>query len=576
MAIHNAERLTAVGPRDPGNGFPLWYEDATGTRLALGVGPDPMTPAVGELPSPGAPVSFPANYPDEAFYFLAESRMAVGGAGVVGRARLVLALEAAFGGPGVPDPAARVVFARIRVRIDDVVPHATYVVTHPYGVTDALEADDRGRVFWTDDRGIAVEDLSAVLAVGQVAPFLRWTAVPPPGHLGDGVTEHTVTGSPFGTNFFRVQGPGVRAGGGPPDPADPADPDRVRSDLFTVQGRLATRHGVEVTSATYERSAGGQVHLGVHARSAPGQQVELGSPRAAFLAQGRDHVVRVGVPAVPATLEVLNVTDVPATRVTAVVTDRVVVTEATFDLGAGSLTVAAESSDAAAGLTALGYGSVGAAPTAFAAAAVPATVVVESTAGGRAERLVRVAGADRPTLPVVADAGPDLTVVAGQEVTLDGRSSRGEVTSWAWTQTSGTPVALIGGTGPVAAFTAPAPGALGFDLTVDGPGGPASGAVAVTVTPPPAPDVVQVDRAEYRTDRRQYRVSGTLTGRLPAQVAVSYAGTVLGLASVDATGAWDLRRTLTGTEGNLVPTVGDSVVATSATGSDSALLLVRS
>ncbi|MGL5818571.1 MAG: hypothetical protein ACRCYR_13470, partial [Phycicoccus sp.] len=114
----------------------MWYADAGGTRLALGVDPDPMTPAVGELPNPGAPVSFPDNYPDEAFYFAAEAAMAVGGAGVVGRARLVFALEAAFGGPGTPDPSARIVFARIRVRIDDVVPGATYVVTHPHGVTD--------------------------------------------------------------------------------------------------------------------------------------------------------------------------------------------------------------------------------------------------------------------------------------------------------------------------------------------------------------------------------------------------------------------------------------------------------
>ncbi|MGL5850020.1 MAG: hypothetical protein ACRCZD_04470, partial [Phycicoccus sp.] len=75
MATHNGIRLAAVGPRDPEHGFPMWYEDTVGTRLALGVGPDPMTPAVGELPNPAAPVSFPDNFPDESFYFAAEAAM---------------------------------------------------------------------------------------------------------------------------------------------------------------------------------------------------------------------------------------------------------------------------------------------------------------------------------------------------------------------------------------------------------------------------------------------------------------------------------------------------------------------
>ena len=109
--------------------------------------------------------------------------MPVGGNGVVGRARLILALEAAFGGAGEPADDARVVFARIRVRMDDLIPFAKYVVTHPYGVTDELEADEDGRVFWTDDRGIADENFAAVVLAGRVAPFLRWDADAPPQRL---------------------------------------------------------------------------------------------------------------------------------------------------------------------------------------------------------------------------------------------------------------------------------------------------------------------------------------------------------------------------------------------------------
>ena len=92
-----ANGLRAVGPPDPVHGFPLWYEDSDGTRLELGLDPtDPNLPAL-ELPTPGAPVAFPDNFPDEAFYFTAEAEMLVGGpAGTTARARLILALEAAF------------------------------------------------------------------------------------------------------------------------------------------------------------------------------------------------------------------------------------------------------------------------------------------------------------------------------------------------------------------------------------------------------------------------------------------------------------------------------------------------
>ncbi|MGL5849427.1 MAG: PKD domain-containing protein, partial [Phycicoccus sp.] len=382
--------------------------------------------------------------------------------------------------------------------------------------------------------------------------------------------------SPFGTNLFRIDGPSVAEGGGPVDPADPTNPDRVQTDLFTVQGRLATRLGVEVTSATYEREAAGGIHLDVHARSAPGQQVELAAPRVPFTTSGPDHVVRAAAPSVPPTVEVVNVTDVPVTRMTAPVTDRVTVTEATLDVGAGTLTVAAESSDATGpALTAAGLGPVGPTPTAFPVPAAPATVVVESAAGGRAERAVRLTGPDAAPLPLLADAGPDRSVVTGREATLDGSSSRGEVTGWAWSQTAGTPVVLAGATTPVATFTAPAPGPLQFDLTVSGAGGPSSDAVAVTVVAGPPPDVVQVDRAQYRTDRRQFRVDGTLTGALPAEVVVVYDGTELGRSAVDLAGTWDVRRTLTAAEDHLVPTVGDTVTASSATGSDSAPVVVR-
>jgi hypothetical protein len=204
---------------------------------------------------------------------------------------------------------------------------------------------------------------------------------------------------------------------------------------------------------------------------------------------------------------------------------------------------------------------------------VPAEIILQSGAGGRAVRPVTVVGPGAPTLPVVADAGPDLEVVTGTQVELDGAGSRGPITAWAWTQDQGPVVALSDAAAPSPTFTAPGPDALHFTLTVQGPGGPSSAGVAVLVTPPPPPDQIVVQQAQFRTSRQQFRVGGTLTGALPSTVVVRLAGTDLGQSSVDATGAWDVRRTLAAAEAALRPSVGDQVEVLSTHGG-SALVAV--
>lgn len=296
--ITNPDRLAKVGPLSPVNGFPLWYKDSQGTRLELvSAAGDPFAPAVGDLqPTQGTPrpefPDFPATFPDEAFYMLAEARMVTGGQARPGRARVVLALEATFGGTGDVVDGQQIVFGRLRVRIDDAVPGALYTFTHPYGVTDPLPADDRGRVFVTEDIGVTPLAFDGALQ-SHVAPFLRWTSgaamapgesEAPVGYVGDGDTAHTITGSPLvdgagnPMNYVRIEGPNIADAGGPRDPADPLNVNKIYTPLFVVQGRLATTAGVDVTRAVYSRSAAGGVTIDLFAASEPGQTTWPAAP----------------------------------------------------------------------------------------------------------------------------------------------------------------------------------------------------------------------------------------------------------------------------------------------------------
>jgi hypothetical protein len=480
-----ANGLRAVGPTDPVHGFPLWYEDADGVRLELGLDPtDPNLPAL-ELPTPGAPVSFPDNFPDEAFYFLAEAEMLVGGPAGGARARLILALEAAFGGTGAVLDGQQMVFGRVRLRIDDVEPGATYTATHPYGVISG-EADERGRVFETEDIG-APGDFTSPFA-SSIGPFLRWAANRPAGYLGDGVAERTViTGVAGPAGFFRLEGPGVGTGPTGPDPADPGNPNRAATALFTVQGKEAARFGATLERAVYT-PAGPGVDVDVFVTSVPGQSLVVagpGVPATALRSDGGRYVARVPAPAPPATITVTNTSDDPPFAVSARVTDAVSITGAAYDLDAAQLTVTAASS-AGRPLTVEEFGQP---PGAIPTAAPPAAVTVVSDAGGTATQAVTLTGAAFPAVPVVANAGVDRTVQQGQQVRLDGTGSVG-ATTFAWQQTAGPPVALTGGATATPSFDAPAAGSvLTFELTVTGPGGPQRDPVAVTVaalTPPAA------------------------------------------------------------------------------------------
>lgn len=412
MVTKNTQRLAEVGPIDPRTGFPLWYEDATGRRLELVWQPgDDLAPVDLDAES-GQLRGLP--FPGEAFYMSAESRFTAGTGRDEVEIRVILALEATFGGTGDVADGQQIVFGRIRFRIDDAVPDQLYRLTHPYGVVEG-RASNKGRVFVTEDIGVTPLAFSEALS-GQIAPFLVWDADAPAGYVGDGQTSHRVTGSPFGTNYALVEGPGIGAAGDHPDPDDPGNRDKVYSDLFVLQGRIATINGADVPRAVYSRNASGDVVVDVFARSIPEQTLSLsldGVEKTDRMPGGtgtsRTYFARVDAgAAVPQTVSVKNTNDpvvdppLPATEVD--VTDAVQISRADYDTADRTLTVVATSSDEQTppnleltgdGLVPTPLGAAGSA-TVNGVEAPPLVVTVTSTRpgpkGGSDTRTVSVAG----------------------------------------------------------------------------------------------------------------------------------------------------------------------------------------
>ncbi|WP_211880370.1 PKD domain-containing protein [Pseudarthrobacter albicanus] len=498
----NGPGLAEVGPVDATDGFPVWYRDKNGLRLEKCIEQaDPLCPARGPLPDETAPVSFPGNYPDEGFFSLTSATMDTAGGG---KALAVVALEQAFGSGPVAD-GDQVTFARLRLKITNARDGVDYKFTTPAG-TKTVRTSKPGIVFDTEDIGIGGKgDFSGALG-GRVGPFLTWDTYPTDPalkpdangkntYVGDGTTPHKITGSPYGSNIFRIEGPGINpsatADACPTVPGPVAD--CVETDLFTVQGKLATNSGVLAERATYSRSSLGSGTVDVFASSESGpQSMQLSDASAgnavfsptALEGAGGKYFTRIAFdgPQPPASVTVTNSSDVPASAKKIDVVDRVS-GKATFNTDSGVLSVEAVSSDTAGArtLTAVGFGELAAGSLAAGPLpAPPVSVTVRSDAKGEVVIPVEVTGNARSPIPVAAQAGPDQTVQAGQNVFLDGSASSGPVSTYSWSSPSAIVLSDPNAVRP--SFTAPAPGEYVFSLTVNGPGGPRTATVTVTVT----------------------------------------------------------------------------------------------
>src|SRR3954471_23673175 len=510
--------LIAVGPVNASNGFPDWYRDTNGVDLMPCDDPqDKYCGGAVPAPDPTQAPTFPGNFPDEFFYQQAgaDSLVSAGGNNVLAE----FDLEGAFGA-GPVKAGDQMVFSRIRYKIVDALqPDTDYKITQPYG-TDTVHTDAGATGFFvTQDVGVTPGDFSQALK-GRVGPFLQWAPnpsnpadVPPAGYIGDGVTPHTVTGSQLGTNFVRIQGPGI---GGAPGTTNPnpcpttganaysgAVNDCIQANNFVVVGKKSQTGGVDVTRATYERNAtGGAAKVQVLGNSKSSQDIVVrdgdngGGPgrkiaTTPLRADAGHYMARVNVPgALPTTVDVVNRGDTPQTVKNVTLMDNVTasaVYHTTASGGGDVLHVQAASSDgqlAPTSLTVDGYNKAlgGAGSVDIATLAPPDQVAVKSSKGGSVTVPVVIDGAGLAALPLRADAGVDQTVEQGSKVTLDGAGSAGDIDTMSWSAPADIP--LSGGTSATPTFTAPTTaGKLTFTLTVTGNGKTQTDSVDVTVKP---------------------------------------------------------------------------------------------
>ncbi|AYC32957.1 hypothetical protein D3880_11470 [Pseudomonas cavernae] len=459
-------QLAAV---DPGpytvatGGYPLWYQDlpdgATSPdslKLELCLSKTLSSRAPGSymctlLPNPGVfddtlPIAFPANFPDESFWMLAETTIADPGNGI-SLDVYVAGVEAAFAG-GNPLPGDQQSFARIRIRAS--VPVAGhYKVIHPYGVDEFDVTTPGGRAInMTRDIGIGAPGIFTGALAGNIGPFLRHADIagnplpfyqepnPETGVLesfvGDPNLSEPVTGSPFGTNFVRIEGPNGRV---------------AQTNVFSLSGKLLSSQvgtKLEVDRASYSRDAE-RTWISVFGTSDVGaslcfrETLDLAGdpPSPCQFEMTADGVGKFfGQDIAPTSLPpfvIVSATNDSASTApssqTKTLTDIVNISTARYSWDSKTLTIEAKSSDEVEipVLAAEGFGQlsqVGGTTQRLIAGDVaqpPAKVTVKSAKGGTDSEMVTVVGSPPPVpanLPPVAQ-GDLASTTAGVPVTLN-------------------------------------------------------------------------------------------------------------------------------------------------------------
>jgi hypothetical protein len=559
--VGQVEGLKRFGPTDPATGYPFYFEDKKDLRLKLC---DTFTHCFLELQFPASPLQFPFdpadpnnNFPDESFFYHASAGF-MGGVvdpttglrGTSTRAFWESAIEGAFFNEQIID-GDQIVFARVRIRIDDLVLGRSYKVTHPYGVYHFVAEEDAGPgvhkgpgLSLVRDLGITGPGGFAGALDGDIGPFLIPTRFADAGgnfvgpgfiangntYISDTTTEEIVTGSPLGTNFYRIEGLEV---GDPYDPSEHCsnpllgpDPvltnDCIQTDLFGLQGMVANNFGATIGRSTYSKTSEG-VYVNTWASSVPGQRLVAsvdGGPWI-FMSEGTDSdgsyfirtklandplVTDPALATIPGTVTVLNIDDAVPAPVTKSIVDHLTIT-ANHVVGSGltpgGLTVTVKSSNIYDPLNAsatilsgfndpdlptLGFnltddpandglatGTLVVSSTVMAAPYL--TVSVESALGGHIAAKIAIEGGTSGTeVGAIANAGPDTSAeVGGTILTLKGGNSFGPTNmTYAWTHNAPAGLIMLNNANQaVANFATP----LGTE-----PGFPISGVLAIEFT----------------------------------------------------------------------------------------------
>jgi hypothetical protein len=518
--------LASFGPLMD-NGFPTSYTDSKAVRLeACITAADPLcAAATGPTYDPALPLAFPTNFPDEFFYQLASVTL-----NPLGNKLLVETnLEGAFA-TGPPIPGDQMVFARIRIKDVNAPVGATWRITHPYGVDQFTVG--AGGIFSTADVGTVPGVFSGALN-SRIGPFLSWDPATAPaapvGYIGDPGVLHPVLGSPYGTNFVKVEQ--LDANGTTWTTLD-------QTNLFSLQGRKAVNAGVNIDAANFNTDATGASSLDVYASSDAGQSIQvsanavLGTPIVPMREQTGRYYAHIAVPTLPAgkvppgtTIEVVNAGDKPPAKKTATLADQVIITAATYDATAQTMTVTATSSDAETGvglapvLTMVdpmgattpatlvnGTATFPAVPPvapALGLTAPPATIKVTSSRGGSDTSQLTAKGTGFGAIVPMAIFTAPTTTQLPLPVSLDGTASTGGVPmTYSWTVTGPAvsptvpgPIVTLPATTALTTWTPTVVGAYTVSLTVTGPGGTslpatqlvtvtAAGAIVVNAGPP--------------------------------------------------------------------------------------------
>jgi hypothetical protein len=575
--------LTAVGPNDSSHGFPLWYQDSTGRALELCLSPatsvnGPMCELLTGTPpipfKPDDPIAFPANFPEESFWFLAEANIDLGG----GRgATYQAAVGAAFAnGPGVAGE--QLASARIRVRVDVPRPGGNYRVIHPYGVENFPNVAPGVRAInFTATVGgeTAGGPYNGALA-GAVGPFLTRAEGPisittgalTEQFIGDPNIAEPVTGSPLSTNFFRIEGPNI---GGP-------GIDFVETSLFFLAGKLFSGPlptPLTVDHATYARTVSGQVD--VFATSAPAATLTFSGGH--NLPGGNIPLTGNGLGQFFASLPLTNASTLPAaitvtanlagrsqTVVTGSLVDVVTISKAEYNPAALSLTIEASSSDQ--GITPPTLSAQGFTPGALATGAgvdslvldgvlaPPATVTVSSSAGGSATTTVIVVSSGRAPAATTRPVAINDTAATSQDVARDIKVLANDsapngfldVTSVEIVSNATNGNALVNSLSGVVSYV-PNPGFVGtdaFSYKVRDSQGALSNKATVTVQIGAVPEALRVTLAQFRTVSNRWRVDG-VSSVAGATITIfgnpNFRPPILGTAVANGLGLWGFRST---------------------------------